>query len=322
MSALVTMLNQAVDYAGLFPPAALELATVAGNYADYRHSSQRWMLARLVIPAGRLQELIDLAGDFVDSQSPWPLSLLVPAATDEGMAAAIEAMQHFIEGRHPALQIASLETRANSVEELPELRAALEPVLEPWAATAGPVEIFVEIPHAKDPAERIAAIRETNGQSKLLEWKAKIRTGGVRADLIPPAADVARFILGCANHGVAMKATAGLHHPIRAEYNLTYEDDSPRAAMHGFINLFVACGLAFTQDVSAADLEQVLLETEPAKFQFDGHGISWNQWHIDLEGLQRLRREFLSSFGSCSFTEPVADLQQLGFGAALAEMAS
>ena len=45
MSALVTLLNQSVDYAGLFPPAALDLETVASNYADYRHGAQRWMLS-------------------------------------------------------------------------------------------------------------------------------------------------------------------------------------------------------------------------------------------------------------------------------------
>ena len=56
MSALVSLLNGIVDYAGLFPPAGLDMDTVVQNYSEYRKSSQRWMLARLVIPASRLSE--------------------------------------------------------------------------------------------------------------------------------------------------------------------------------------------------------------------------------------------------------------------------
>ena len=69
---------------------------------------------------------------------------------------------------------------------------------------------------------------------------AKIRTGGVSADAIPSAAQVAEFLAACAEAKVPFKATAGLHHPLRSVQKLTYEPGSASALMHGFINVFVA----------------------------------------------------------------------------------
>src|SRR5690606_4902599 len=39
-----------IDYAGLFPPAALPLAEVVARYGAYRRAATGWMLGRLVVP--------------------------------------------------------------------------------------------------------------------------------------------------------------------------------------------------------------------------------------------------------------------------------
>src|SRR5262249_48230544 len=52
---------------------------------------------------------------------------------------------------------------------------------------------------------------------------AKMRTGGVTPEAIPSADTVAEYILACAERRLAFKATAGLHHPIRAMQPLTYD---------------------------------------------------------------------------------------------------
>ena len=57
MRALQTLLHEVVDYAGLFPPAALPIDEAAEHYATYRASDEAWMLGRFVVPAGRLAEL-------------------------------------------------------------------------------------------------------------------------------------------------------------------------------------------------------------------------------------------------------------------------
>jgi hypothetical protein len=138
---------------------------------------------------------------------------------------------------------------------------------------------------------------------------AKVRTGGVKPEAIPPVADVAAFIRTCAERRLPFKATAGLHHPVRAEQALTYEPDAPRAVMHGFLNFFLAAAFAWHGE---CDLEPILAETDPAAFRFDDRA-HWRDRSLDAVQVRAARRDFAHSFGSCSFEEPVHDLQSLGF---------
>jgi hypothetical protein len=135
---------------------------------------------------------------------------------------------------------------------------------------------------------------------------AKIRTGGLTPDAIPHPDRVATFIRICAMHGVPFKATAGLHHPLRCMRALTYEPDSARATMHGFVNVFMAA--AFPHDA-----ERVLVEDDPKAFRFEDDAAWWRDHAVTTEHLADVRREFAMSFGSCSFEEPIADLQELGW---------
>jgi hypothetical protein len=137
---------------------------------------------------------------------------------------------------------------------------------------------------------------------------AKIRTGGVKPDAVPSVGDVATFIRHCADRHLAFKATAGLHHPVRAEYPLTYAPDAPRAVMHGFLNVFLAAAFAWNGD---RDLEPVLAETDPEAFGFDDH-VRWRDRSLDAAQVRRARIHFAHCFGSCSFEEPVHDLETLG----------
>jgi hypothetical protein len=139
---------------------------------------------------------------------------------------------------------------------------------------------------------------------------AKIRTGGVTADMFPTPTEVARFMARCAEVGVAFKATAGLHHPIRARYRLTYAPDSPTGTMYGFLNVFVAAALqrdgASSEDVLGA------LETERGdELRFADRGLRWRSHRLDTAALRDARNTFVRSIGSCSFEEPLHDLREL-----------
>ena len=138
---------------------------------------------------------------------------------------------------------------------------------------------------------------------------AKMRTGGVTEDAIPQVEDVNAFILACAERRLPFKATAGLHHPIRSVQLLTYAADAPRATMHGFLNLFVAAAFAWHGD---RQIGAILEETDPAAFRFDDCA-HWRDRSLRAEEVAEARRNFAHSFGSCSFEEPIQDLQKLGF---------
>lgn len=144
------------------------------------------------------------------------------------------------------------------------------------------------------------------GEIRRRGLRAKIRTGGVTADAFPAIERVAAFIRECRAEGVAFKATAGLHHPLRCVKPLTYEPNAATGTMHGFLNVFLAAAMA-------GDEEAILAETDPRAFSFDDDGAVWRDRRVSTDDLARMRRDFAISFGSCSFEEPIADLQQLGW---------
>jgi hypothetical protein len=212
------LLKGIVDYAGMFPPASLDLETAARNYAAYRQGEHAWMLGRFVVPAARRTE-VDAA---------WPLAVLDPGP--------------------PKREIAGDLT-------------------------------YLEVPV---------------GQVSGLPSHAKIRLG---ADLIPDAPAIAKFLQHAASARMPFKATAGLHHPLR------------NPPMHGFVNLFLAAALAWRREDPLPTLE----EQSSAAFQFDNHAVRWHDHVVTTAELRDTREQFAISFGSCSFEEPIADLQALGW---------
>jgi hypothetical protein len=138
---------------------------------------------------------------------------------------------------------------------------------------------------------------------------AKLRTGGTTPDAIPAIDTLAGFLTACADRRVAFKATAGLHHPVRSEHPLTYEADAPIATMHGFINVFLAAAFLWHGERAIAP---ILAETDPAAFRFDDRA-HWRDLSLSTDQVIAARAHFAHSFGSCSFEEPIADLQQLGW---------
>jgi hypothetical protein len=188
-------------------------------------------------------------------------------------------------------ELSSLHERVDVIET----KAANVDDIDAIAGVAGSRMVYVEVTD-------VDLIESLRGHG----MRAKIRTGGVTQEAFPEPARVARFIRECAAVGVAFKATAGLHHPIRCSRPLTYEPNAPTGVMHGFINLFVAAALV-------GGAEEVLLDQSPESFDFEDDAVSWRGRRVVTADLARLRREFAISFGSCSFHEPIDDLKDLGW---------
>ena len=278
------LLEGLVDYAGLFPPAALSMRESVANYAAYRESAHRKMLGRFVLPVSRLAEFARDATEAAHG-APWPLAAL---ATESDASAIAE----FNTANSARFYVDTIEAKAVTSAEVVALSSAYPAM-----------HVYVEIPVATDPAPLIEAI----GAVRL---RAKIRTGGISADAFPAPADVLRFLQRCAEHHVAFKATAGLHHPVRGSYKLTYAADAPSGVMYGYLNVFLAAALLF-HGVSGADVLPLLEERDARSITSSADGIAWRGHHLSSAQVAQARAKFAGSFGSCSFEEPVNDLAAL-----------
>src|SRR5262245_61709861 len=81
--ALSTPLAARLDYAGLFPPAGLDMPQAVAEYERHRVNDRLGMLANFVCPVARLEELSRNA-----TGKTWSLSVL--ATNAESPAAALE----------------------------------------------------------------------------------------------------------------------------------------------------------------------------------------------------------------------------------------
>ncbi len=290
MTALRELLTGIVDYAGLFPPAQLDMSAAVAEYAAHRRSPESWMLARFVTPVARLAEFAAAAaGHLPEAGDPWRLSALV--GPDPAADAATIAGFNAAHARRAVVD--ALELKAATPAEVEQALAAL-----PRGLTA-----YVELPLQADLEPLLAAVKAGGA-------RAKVRTGGLVPEAIPAPADLARFMAACRAAGVPFKATAGLHHPLRAEQALTYAEASPRGVMHGFLNVFGAAAL-LRAGAPADEAEALLREQRPEALRFDPAGFEWNGRHLPAAALAA-GRELAVGFGSCSFREPVADLRQMG----------
>ncbi|MGA8111881.1 MAG: hypothetical protein WB974_20735, partial [Acidobacteriaceae bacterium] len=140
--------------------------------------------------------------------------------------------------------------------------------------------------------------------------RAKIRMGGLTPESVPGVETVAQFLLACARERVAWKATAGLHHALRGMRELT--PGGPRVKMHGFVNVFLAGALAFVGAEEAA-IVKTLQEEDAGAFRLDDDVLQWQDQMLISDQLERVRKDFAISFGSCSLEEPVADLKAMGW---------
>lgn len=292
MASVRALLADSIDYAGLFPPSAFSMPEAVINYATYRNSNYSWMLGRFVVTAARLDEFIENAGDFVsrDAASVWRLSVVI----GENAVESINQVKEFNKAHGPGVVCDTVEIKADSAG-----------VIENAAASVGDLTAYFELPLDNTMPDLVATLAMTG-------MRAKIRTGGITPDAFPKTTDIIRFVKTCLGANVPFKATAGLHHPIRCFKPLTYDADSPTGTMHGFLNLFFMSGFA-REGYRQQLLEDVMEEEFEEVFSFEEQSAAWrDEYRLTLAQIERLRATGIQSFGSCSFDEPVADLQKLG----------
>jgi hypothetical protein len=263
------------------------------NYATYRNSNYSWMLGRFVVTAARLDEFYENAAEFIsrDVGDPWRLAVVV----GDEFAKTIDQIREFNARTHDGVTADVVEFKTVTAGEIEN------------AANSVPSDItaYFELPLGDELPDLVASVA-INGQ------RAKIRTGGVTPEAFPTSHQIVRFVRTCLAANVPFKATAGLHHPIRCFRPLTYEAESVRGTMHGFLNLFLMAGFA-RESFRPSLLEEIMEEEFDDVFNFDVAGVTWrSEYTLSLFQIDAVRKYGIQSFGSCSFGEPVADLQKLG----------
>lgn len=332
---LRVLLTDLIDYAGLFPPAALDMKSAVANYARYLRGEYAWMLGRFVLPAARLGEFEQALPE--NEPQPWRLSVLLGPKLEDDVA----ALNAFAPRCLKRAVIDFVETKVVSADEIEKARQLI-----------GMTTTYFEI-RPFDCAELLQKIHAVGGH-------AKIRTGGLTPDAIPPSDIVADFLMQCAKYDVPFKATAGLHHPFRCQKPLTYEPDAPVGVMHGFVNVFMLAAYLWASDKSFHVNEDFLIRGERpivkpfeyrlgsmrslsfscgeseafregytkiesragnelyrtnllkriSRFNFEDYGLL-EPFPMPTSVIAAARRNFAISFGSCSFEEPIADLKAL-----------
>ena len=266
-----------IDYAGLFPPAQLDMAAALAEYETSRNGEHAWMLGRFIVPASRIGELLAHAGT-----SPIPLSVIVDSGSDArawfgNSAHVLERLQGYREN----------ETRI-SIEAL---EVPLPPLLskrETYEATIGQFAMlseryglrelptYVEIPRDERFGELIVP---TMAAFSRYGVGGKLRCGGVVAGAVPSPEEVATFLAASGDASVPFKATAGLHHPIR------HFNEAAGFTMHGFLNLLAA---ASQRNASEATLAEIIAREDARDFNA-----------LDVEALKRGREGRTS--GGCAW---------------------
>jgi len=242
------LLERLIDHAALFPPASMSMEDALAEDRAARSSPYAWMLDRFVCPATRLGEL-----DGLDA----PVSVVL----DGPLEAPADAIELRLDRARP------------DSREL--LRLATE--LSQWSD-----EVYYEL--VLDATWR-DSIPATIGAIAAVGGRVKLRCGG---EVVPEVEQVALVMVSCWATRAPMKATAGLHHPLR------------RGSEHGFLNFLCAAarareGLDSVAELLAADsLDDLPLAS------------------LTADEVHATRSTLFKGFGSCSWREPVDDLRELG----------
>ncbi|MFY9739443.1 MAG: hypothetical protein WAK11_10385, partial [Candidatus Cybelea sp.] len=268
------------------------------QYREARRGPHAWMLGRFIIPATTLASSPP-AGDA-------PFSVILDGGGSDS-AEWLDSIKPRIDSaaalRREGVAIEAIEVPLPAVftedcapeEPLQGLRDYLE------SARVSDLPVYVEFAR-RGPWK--AVVERAMRAAMHAGCGAKLRCGGLAAEAFPSVDEVVEFLVAAAASRVPFKATAGLHHPVR------HVDASSGFTMHGFLNILAAAALA--PRGGRAMLQRIVAEDDPTAFHFEDAALCWRDERIELGELESSRRTAFVAYGSCSFSEPVDDLEALG----------
>jgi hypothetical protein len=316
---LRTMMDGVVDYAGLFPPASLDLARAVTEYAHLREGPEAWVLGRFVVSSGRLAEARTLGAEHPASDGrPWRFSVLIGGGETEtdvlGRMRSEGDILAAVRGRGGVPRpfvVEAMETRLPGDVQASlrgdRVRSFVVRTLEALEdAIPSTIEFYLEGPTGEaEPASDKALVEGVSGVGGSARVGVKIRCGGSDASSFPSVERVASILTQCKAAAVPVKFTAGLHWPIRRKVADQWN--------HGFVNVLGTAVLLHAGALDPADAAACVGETEAAAFSFDDGTFSWRGRRASLSAVTKARKSMVVGVGSASFSEPIQGLRTLGW---------
>jgi hypothetical protein len=245
------------------------------DHLALRDGEYAGVMGPMLCQASRLAELItELAK--VKPAAPVELSLVC----DTGLGGVPKALS-IIEGRQELLALRMVEMPAPSDVD----------------------DIWLERVSEFVPEDVIRVVEPRRGGDSWLDgikrvaafgcWP-KLRLGGETAESFPSVDVVADFLAVASTLDVPFKATKGVLGAVR------HPDEDTGFVHHGFLNLLVAVG----RSLSGKDVRAALGSTDREALTAEALSLS--------DDAANAVRDVFSSYGSCSLSTPVSDLEELG----------
>lgn len=245
------------------------------GHLDARVGEWAGAVGLFLCPASRLAELITELIK-VKPVKPIALSLII----DTGLGGVPKAVS-IVESRSELLALRMVEMPAPSDVDEVWLERVSEFV---------PEDVIRVVEPRRGGAEWLDGVRRVIEHGS---WP-KLRCGGLSKENFPSVDEVADFLTVVSGGGVAFKGTAGLHHAVR------YTDATTGFTHHGFLNLLVATARA----LSGGDVRDALSSSDHEALAAEARGLTDQAAHAV--------RGVFASYGSCSLSEPITDLEELG----------
>lgn len=266
-----------VDNAAVVPPAAAPLGRALAEHRELCAGPASDLLGPLLVPVADASGLRSLTARRQGAPTV-QVRLVARAGTRaEDTVAALETLR----GAR-TVQVTGVDLGADA-----DWRAALR-----WD-----LPLSVEVP--RDPRDQHAALRELSGAvDEAVRLQAALHATSTPEQPGPTPEDLAGFLVGCTETGLALTLTGGLHHAVRR----TPSGSGPEE-QHGVLNLLLAVHRVAT-GAGRGEVTDVLAEEDAGR-------LSDEVAALDAEAAALVRDRF-TSFASPAVLDPLRELAALG----------
>ncbi len=279
-----------VDDASVLPPSTLGLPEAVAGFDQHRQSWYGDLLGAFLVPAS----LVSLApaltgaippGSGSESSDRPGAGGSVCLIGDTGIGPLPAALAKL---RGAGAEVRQVEAAVARRGEDPQPGLAH---LRRLAADLADTDVYAEIPLSWGLLSALDAAADARAAG--VRFAAKIRVGGLAAELFPTPVELAAVICACRDRDLPFKVAAGLRHALR------HTDPETGFTHHGFLNVLVGVETA-VDGGDVAEVAEVLAATHP----------------VPLVEPARARRQSARplwvGFGSASVLETVTELIRLG----------